>query len=189
LTKSAQHRSYLTPKEVAAELMVTPETVRLWEQKGLLPAELTLGGHRRFKREDIDAFSRRRSGRAPGSPVRILIVDDEAQITAMLVELFDVDELPIVSACANSGFDAGQKIMSFDPDVVLLDLMMPGVNGIEVCKQIMADKKRNIRVIGITGYHIREKIDGMLSAGAIACLAKPLNLDELLSLIHENARI
>ena len=183
MAKTAQERPYMTPKEVAAELMVTPETVRLWVQKGLLQADLTAGGHRRFKREEIDAFTRRRHGRAANAPIRVLIVDDEQQMVDMLVAVFESAATPMTTESASSGFEAGRKVASFRPDVVLLNIMMPGINGFEVCEQIAREKGRSVRVIGMTGFHSTENAERMRAAGAIACLPKPLNFEQLEQLI------
>ena len=189
MAKTAQDRPYMTPKEVAAELMVTPETVRLWVQKGLLQADLTAGGHRRFKREEIDAFTRRRHGRAANAPIRILIVDDEQQMIDMLIDMFESAATPMITESASSGFEAGRKVASFGPDVVLLDIMMPGINGFEVCEQIVREKGRSVRVIGMTGFHSTENAERMHAAGAIACLPKPLNFEQLEQLISAQVSV
>ncbi|MEM7407071.1 MAG: response regulator [Pseudomonadota bacterium] len=187
MAKAARSRPYMTPKEVAAELMVTPETVRLWVQKGLLKAELTAGGHRRFKPEDVTAFARSRRSRNPDDPLRLLIVDDERQIVEMLYDLFETSDFPVVCDSATSGFEAGRKVVSFSPDVMLLDLMMPGIDGFEVCAQVHADRSRHVHVIAMTGFYSPDNVERVLAAGAAACLPKPLDLGHLEHYLRELA--
>ena len=172
-------RIYLTPLEVAELLMVSTASVRLWATKGLLPAQTTAGGHRRFLTRDIEAFAKERGisidARSSGD-LKLLIVDDDAQLAAYLRELLDgrpgIEALEV----AVDGFDAGQKIQTFQPNVVLLDLMMPGMDGYEVCARLKGDEgTQDIRVIVMTGYCSQENIERMLSAGAEVCLSKPLD--------------
>ncbi|MDO9225075.1 MAG: response regulator [Pseudomonadota bacterium] len=180
----ASEKPYLTPNEAAALLMVAPATLRVWADKGLLKAHTTAGGHRRFLREDLDSFQRARGhdhGHS-GAALRILIVDDEASLTRYLSAfLKDIAG----TASASDGFSAGQLVHTFRPDVVLLDLMMGGLDGFQVCRQIKSDPTtRHIRVIAITGYPSTENIERILAAGAEICLPKPLDEEKLLALLE-----
>lgn len=65
--KQTEEREYLTPGEVARLLHVSPKTISRWASEGLLPCLVTLGGHRRFRRADIDAAVHRMS--APAAPI------------------------------------------------------------------------------------------------------------------------
>ena len=170
-------KGYLTPREVADLLMVSPITVRQWAQKGWLEAQTTPGGHRRFLHRHVEVFARHRGltlNHGDDGSTRILIVDDDDQFSRFLVAAFS--ELPedITTEIAHSGFDAGQKIHTFSPHIVLLDLMMPGLDGFAVCRQIKENPStRGIDVIAITGFHTPENADRIVSAGARACLGKP----------------
>ena len=177
-------KTYLTPSETAKILMVSPITVRAWAQKGLLPSETTLGGHRRFLRENVEQFAKQGKTPPPRNELRVLVVDDDKQVTGLLVEwLTGLDEPFIVSAAAD-GFETGSKVYSFEPDIVLLDLMMPKLDGFAVCRQIKADPDiRDIRVIGMTGYPSPENQKHILEAGAEACISKPLDFQLLLKLL------
>lgn len=173
----------LTPREVAALLGVSPVTVRQWAQKGLLPAETTAGGHRRFRYGAVSAFARE-SGFTladQGAETRLLIVDDDSQLGHMLEEMVSEATDDWECLVARDGFDAGSKVQSFQPDVVLLDIMMPGMDGFDVCRRIKQEAEtRHIRVIGMTGYYSDEVRDRLISLGAEACLPKPLAQAELL---------
>ncbi|TRX02639.1 response regulator [Candidatus Methylobacter oryzae] len=179
-----QNKSYLSPREAAKLLMVSPITVRAWAQKGLLPSETTLGGHRRFLRESVEQFAKQSKAIPERSDLRVLIVDDDKQVAGFLVEwLSGLDEPFIVSSAAD-GFEAGSKVYTFEPDIILLDLMMPKLDGFAVCQQIKADPDtRDIRVIAMTGYPSLENEQRILEAGAEICISKPLDTKFLLGLL------
>lgn len=180
-------RQYLTPNEVAEMLMVSPVTVRQWASKGELPALTTPGGHRRFVRQDIEDFARQRGLAlfpAAREEMRILIVDDDQQFSGYLKELLGMSAQAVSIELANDGFEAGQKVEIFQPNIVLLDLMMPGLNGYETCHKIKADPRtKTIRIIAMTGYPTDENIQHIMDEGAEVCLAKPLETDKLFKLL------
>jgi excisionase family DNA binding protein len=136
MTEDYKKKPYLTPNEVAQWMMVSPITVRSWAQRGLLQAEVTPGGHRRFRLEEVERFARQWNPAGNKGPQRILIVDDNKAFAGFLMELLGEGEQPMVVEAAYDGFDAGRKVHTFSPDIVLLDLMMPGIKGTEVCRQI-----------------------------------------------------
>ncbi|MEI7535635.1 MAG: response regulator [Comamonadaceae bacterium] len=175
---------YLTPNEVAQWMMVSPVTVRSWAQKGLLKAEVTPGGHRRFRHDEVERFARQWNPAGNKGPLRVLIVDDDKAIVGFLTELFDVAEYQIVLETAYDGFEAGRKVHSFSPDIVLLDFMMPGIKGTEVCRQIkQLPGPGNVRVIAMSGYLTAENEAELIAAGAECCLAKPLDTRRLLKVM------
>ena len=184
-------KPYLTPTEAAALLMVAPVTLRAWAAKGLLRAQATAGGHRRFLRRDLERFARdcglRLSDRIPDSgDQRILVVDDDRLFADFLVEF--LGNRGVTAVACYDGFAAGRRVESFGPDIVLLDLMMPGMDGIEVCRDLKADRAtRHIRVLAMTGYPSDANQSAILGAGAEVCLGKPLDHTQLLSLIGSPA--
>lgn len=181
-------KDYYTPNEVAQLFMVSPVTVRQWAQKGLLNAALTAGGHRRFLHQELIRFAMERgltlNWPGPGQ-AKILIVEDDDQVAGFLYEF--LQGRPGVEAVdiAESGFEAGRKVQSFNPSLVLLDLMMPGMDGFAVCHNLKADPAtRGIRVLAMTGYPSAENIERIMDAGAEVCLAKPIDTARLLELLH-----
>lgn len=174
-------KEFLTPNEVATLLMVSPITVRQWAQKGLLAAQTTAGGHRRFSLDAVASFARERGIDLPGITERLLIVDDNQQFNNFLADLFttEVPGLPIHQAF--DGFEAGRAVAQHRPSVMLLDVMMPGIDGLEVCKSLKSDSEtKNIRVIAMTGHHSPELERKMLSAGADVLLKKPFSAEQVL---------
>ena len=185
--KRGGREDILAPQEVADLLLVSPVTVRQWANKGDLKALVTPGGHRRFTRRDVESFARQRglTLHFPDSRVRrILVVDDDPQLSGYLVELFDSLSEAMEVETADNGFDAGRKVLAFRPDLVLLDLMMPGLDGFEVCRRIREDPStRDVRIIAMTGYPSPGNIERIVSAGAEACLPKPIDTRALLKAI------
>lgn len=179
------NKPYLTPSEVAKLLMISPITVRAWAQKGLLPSNVTPGGHRRFLRESVEQFAKQYKTAPPRNDLRVLVVDDDKQVAGFLVEwLTGLDE-PFIVDTAVDGFEVGSKVHTFEPDIILLDLMMPKLDGFAVCRQIKADPNtRDIRVIAMTGYPSPENRRCILETGAEICIPKPVDSKLLLELLR-----
>lgn len=182
-----KEKPILTPYEVAALLNVAPVTVRSWAKKGLLSACTTPGGHRRFLREEVERFARVNGLWFPlkESPeLRVLIVDDDRQVAGYLIEFLQGLEHPVAAHAVHDGFAAGYGMHVFKPDVVLLDLMMPGMEGFEVCRRIKQEPSTSeVRVIAMTGFSTPEHRRRILDAGAECCLAKPLDEAMLLKVL------
>lgn len=189
---------YFTTFQVAKCLGVSPPTVVNWVNGGLLVAHRTPGGHRRIKREDIVAFAREHEyPLAPeilggGGPVpeltgahKVLVVDDEPDFSSMVREYlerrggFDVE-------VADSGFAAGLTIARFRPQVILMDLFMPDMDGFEVLRMLQEDPEmRVIPVIACTAYrdpHVEERVRREAFVGY---MEKPLRLDRLVDVITD----
>ena len=178
----------LAPNDVAELLMVSPTTVRFWAQKGALKALTTPGGHRRFEMKEVEAFAVARGMRLrnDNDTLRILFIDDDVAFSNYLVDLFDnIDG--VETELANHSFEAGLKARSFKPHVILMDIMMPELDGFQVCQQIKSDPlMKDIRVIAMTGFASTENVQKILNVGAEACLKKPLDTNELFSLLGLN---
>ena len=188
--ETKQEKAYLGPAEVAELFMVSPATVRLWASKGELRAAATPGGHRRFLRKDVERFARERNlslNRRDAGATRILIVDDNEALTRYLTRQVLAGAPDAEVVCVGDGYSAGRQVEIFKPHVVLLDLMMPGLDGVDVCRQIKADPAHAAtRVVAMTGYPTPENRERIIGAGAEACLVKPLDIDELMA--HLNLR-
>lgn len=185
--KSNKKKTYLTPNEVAELLMVSPTTVRLWASEGKIKSSATPGGHRRFLRTDIISFSYARGltlQLPDDQTTRILIVDDDEEITKYVTRLLDHVDAQVATRVANNGFHAGLLIQSFQPHVVVLDIMMPGMDGIEVCKTIKQNpESKAIRVVAMTGFYSDDNVKNTLAAGAETCLSKPFAKDAFFAAI------
>ncbi|MGL5272574.1 MAG: response regulator [Phocaeicola sp.] len=113
---------------------------------------------------------------------KILIVDD-CQTIMMLLKTKLRDKKFILETASN-GEDALAKVASFNPDIILLDIMMPKMDGYEVVERLRADKQyNNILIVLISGLNSQKNINKGLSLGANYYLAKPFAMDELFTII------
>lgn len=185
--KAKKH--YLTPNEVAEMLMVSPVTVRQWAQKGKLEAMTTPGGHRRFSIDAIEKFaSENQLTLQPKADdrLRLLIVDDDVSLAEFLKEAVTMHHPTLQVEVAHDGFSAGRIMESLSPDIVLLDLMMPQMDGFEVCHMIKQGAHKNVRVIAMSGFCSQENLQRILSEGAECCLRKPFSTTTLLTALGLN---
>jgi DNA-binding response OmpR family regulator len=121
-------------------------------------------------------------------PAKILVVDDTPQNVKLLADILTVKGYRVVTAA--SGTEALAKLQTERPDLVLLDVVMPGMSGYEVCQRIRADAGTGILpVVMVTALDpSSERIKG-LEAGADDFLTKPINLPELLARVRSLLRI
>jgi len=181
---SYRRDDFLTPIEVADRLLVAPVTVRLWASKGLLPSVTTLGGHRRFRTEDVEAFVAQHQGtqkRNGSPPSRVLIIDDDEQFARYLKGIVTTNAPGVFVDVADNGFSAGIMCESMRPDVVTLDLMMPDMDGFEVCTLLRSMFGKNKpRIVALTAFASRDNVKRILDAGADCCLEKSTSAEDLL---------
>jgi excisionase family DNA binding protein len=176
--------------DVAKICCVTPTTVIRWIEDGLIPAFKTVGGHRRVRREDLERVCKERGipfNVPTGTEVgRILVVDDEPVVLDLVSDVVRELSREFEVEVARDAFDAGRLVATFRPQLIFLDLMMPGVDGFEVCARLKKDKAtKDTDVIAITGYYTEANTKRILGAGAAACLRKPLDVSEVRSRVME----
>ncbi len=110
---------------------------------------------------------------------KILIVDDDAEIVDLISEIFSRDGRFEVET-ASSGYDAGILTQRFSPDIILLDYMLPDVNGNIVCQTIKQNPDyQDIKIIIVSGVVKQDEIDHLLKCGAEDFIRKPFNIDQL----------
>ena len=184
----------LSTTRVAKILGVAPASVANWVNQGELKAGRTPGGHRRVSMSDLISFADRRNLPVPPelrpSPSKILIVDDEESLVKLLVEEIRERYPDLTILTAYDGYTAGHLVGAERPDVVLLDLRIPGMDGFEVCRRIKADQKtRDTAVIAMTAYPLPEVEGQVLEAGAECCLPKPLEMEALVEKLESGLRL
>jgi len=180
-------KTYFTASEVARLLLVSTNSVRVWTNKGLLKTELTLGGHRRFPRHEIERLVRERQGQTFPSmrkSLRILIIDDDEVFNEIITKALEHALPEAVVASASDGFSGGMLARSFNPEIILLDLRMPGQDGFQVCRMLKADEAtQSIRIIAISGSASEADKQNITGAGAEDLLVKPFDIPTLLDAI------
>lgn len=174
-------KAVFTTFEAAKLCHVSPLSIINWVNAGRIVAFRTPGGHRRIRREDLARFMRENGIPLPeelrdgSGRSRVLVVDDEAAIRDIFAESLSHRPTPFDVMTAADGFEAGRLVATFRPDVVLLDLRMPGLDGFQVCRTIKSDSESTSTiVIAMTGYHTHETEARIVECGAVRCLAKPI---------------
>ena len=151
-----------------------------WIEQSLLPSYRTPGGHRRIRRDDLLAFLRKHQIPTPAPLVdgtfSILIVDDEQEVAGMFRTFFQRQGEYEVST-ASDGVTALMEVGRLKPDLLILDIMLPGIDGVEVCRRIKANAANKTSIIAMSGIDSNEK--KILQAGADAFMVKPVDLDKL----------
>lgn len=118
----------------------------------------------------------------------VLIIDDEPFIREILIDYLAFEDY--IFSTAVSGIDALARIGDIDPDVILLDVMMPMMDGFEVCQRLKSDKQwSHIPIILVTALDSKEDLIRGLNAGADEFLAKPINSAELRARVRTMLRI
>ena len=174
-------KNIFTTHEVSKLLQVNPRSVINWIEQDLLNSYRTPGGHRRIRRDDLLAFLRKHQIPIPpaltAEKLKVLIVEDEDSIVKILKAFFERQDLYEVSS-ASDGITALIDIGRLHPDLMVLDILIPGVDGLEVCRRIKEDPTNRTAIIAMSGQpEVESKI---LQAGADCFLAKPLDMDRLL---------
>ncbi len=179
-----------TTGQVANYCHVTYWTVIKWIKSGKLKAYKLPGDHNRIRKEDFIEFLRNYELPVPPELIednqkRLLIVDDDTAIVELLKELLgDIENLDIETAF--SGYEAGLRIGTFNPHIIILDLWMPGINGFEVCKHLKYNPETsNIKILAITGYPSEQSMEKISNIGADIFLEKPLDTKHLRDVVEE----
>ena len=120
---------------------------------------------------------------------KVLIVDDDAEIVELLEEVLERDGRFEVKT-ASSGYEAGMATQRFRPELILLDYMLPDVNGNVVCQTIRSNPEfENIKIIIVSGVVKQDEINLLLKSGAEDFIKKPFNIAELLDKIADVLRM
>jgi len=187
---NGKNRKKLTTFQIANMLGVSDQSVSNWIDAGQLPAERTPGGHRRVEPDDLIEFLKQQEMRIPDeldvAPTTILSVDDDTDVAEWIAKTLGENRPDFRVLTAHDGFDAGKIITTERPDLVILDLYMPGLDGFEVCRRIKSDPQtQSIKVVAATAHPSAQAEQAITDAGAEAYLTKPLEGDNLVSLVRD----
>lgn len=178
-------KKYFTTHEVARMCQVSRGSVIRWINEGKISTATTIGGHNRIGLEDVQKLLKELRLPAPaewaplpsGAP-KILIVDDEEKFCLMLIDYLSRNFPEWKVEKAYDGFEAGLKIESWKPDLVVLDLMISGMDGFRVCEMIRnRESSRHIKIVAVSGHSNPGFGEKILSLGADEFLAKPFSLE------------
>jgi excisionase family DNA binding protein len=171
---------WLTLGQAARFLGVAQSTIRKWSDNGRVPAFYTPGGHRRYRRSDLEAFlDRSGPGRKPGSGPLVLLVDDDEKVRELVRVNLEFEGYRVREAgSAEEGLSA---IEEAKPDLVLLDVMMPQTDGWEMLRKIQEQYGAGaIPVVMFSGKVDERALSQASTSGVHAFVGKPFDMQQLI---------
>ncbi|MGC8738727.1 MAG: response regulator [Candidatus Hydrogenedens sp.] len=176
-----------TTFEAARICHVTHHSIKNWIRQGLIKASRTPGGHYRILEKDLDEF-REKYDMFPrdknAKKYRIMVVDDDPDAINLIENMLGKDEYEIIKV--NNATEVGLKAIQLSPDLILLDFLMPEINGFEVCRALRSnDMTRFIPIMAVTCLTKDSDIERIFACGADEYLAKPFKVDQLLEKVKE----
>jgi excisionase family DNA binding protein len=178
-------KDLFTTGEAAEVCRVSQQTIIRCFDSGRLEGFRVPGSKfRRIPRQNLIKFMKENSiplDQIDSGKRKVLVVDDDAEIIELIVEVLSRDGR-FETKTATSGYEAGISTQQFRPDLILLDYMLPDVNGNIVCQTIRKNAEfENIKIVIVSGVVKQDEIDQLLKSGAEDFLKKPFNVDELVS--------
>ena len=177
-------KTVFTTGEAAKICKVSQQTIIRCFDSGQLKGFRVPGSRfRRIPRDQLFAFMRDNgipTDALESGKRKVLVVDDDQELVELIVDLLEKDgrfEIRTV----NNGFAAGVMVKEYHPDLIVLDVMLPDINGKQVCQLVRADPSMDdCKIICISGMVEAEKIEDLKGAGANEFLQKPFEVDTLI---------
>lgn len=173
-------KKFFTTFEVAKLCGVAHTTVIRWVTDKKLKAHETPGGHRRISYEDLLAFMNKFGIPIPDSfetkPVSVIAIDDEPAVLAMIKEAFRQISPKIQLITYTNPVEALMAIGKNPPHLIIMDILMPGMDGIQMCIKLKTSKDTSkVKIIAITGKELSEQEEEFLKQNADFLMKKPLS--------------
>ena len=180
-------KSLFTTGEAAGVCNVSQQTIiRCFDSGRLKGFRIPGSKFRRIPRESLIAFMRENgipTGNFEDGKKKVLIVDDDAEILELIADVLVRDGRFEVKTAA-SGYEAGIMTHQVNPDLIILDYMLPDINGNVVCKTIKSNPDfAATKIIIVSGVVNQTEIEDLLKAGAEDFMKKPFNIAELIEKI------
>lgn len=205
LSQEALPRGMMTTSEVAKRLGVSLRTVQLWVEAGILPAARTPGGHRRIPATAVEALAlstglaERVSSLAPASapapavappaasgPFDVLLVEDNTDLRRLWEITLEALGNEISLRVADTGYTALLQIGQRKPDLLVTDLMLPGMDGFEMIRTLeRSDAFAGLQILAITSLSREHVVERGGLPQAVALLHKPVSPDVLVARVRE----
>ncbi|MHB1156637.1 MAG: response regulator [Phycisphaerales bacterium] len=188
-TADIRTKQVFTTGEAAEVCQVSQQTIiRCFDAQRLKGFRVPGSRFRRIPREELMRFMKDNNiplDRLDGSKRRVLVVDDDEQIVELFVDVLNRDGRFDVKT-ASTGYDAGVVTQQFRPDLMILDYMLPDVNGNVVCNTVRLNPDlKDMKIIIVSGVVNQDEIDDLLKAGADDFVKKPFNIEKLVGRIGE----
>ncbi len=181
----------ISPKEAADMIQVGYSTVQRWIDAGKVPAHKTLGGHRRIMKKDLIHFAESKNMPIYGEPeiketASVLIVDDDYNMLDIISEFIKSSFADTTVLTADNAFKAGILVEKNKPNLIFLDILMPGVSGVEFCQMVKSNAStKDIEIVGITAARNEKLQNEFKEAGASEILLKPIRRKMIESVIDQ----
>ncbi|MDY7010161.1 MAG: response regulator [Planctomycetota bacterium] len=187
-----RNKSVFTTGEVADICRLSQQTIIRCFDSGQLEGFRVPGSKfRRIPRDKLKKFMREHDiplDALESDKIKVLVVDDDPDIVEMFVDALSRDGR-FETRTAGTGFDAGVEANRFRPDIVVLDYLLPDINGNVVCKTIrQSEDLQHIRILIISGVVNKSEVDALLEAGADDFIKKPFNIETVIGRIVELVR-
>lgn len=176
---------------IAGVCQVTRQTVARWIEEGKLPSFSTAGGQWRVWGKDLVGFLKAHNIPVPEELVardreRVLIVDDEANIRQLVSRIILGVRPEAAVFQAADGAEAVKAAADVSPSLVVLDLTLPGLDGLKVCRGLRSrERGHSVKILAISGRNAAEARADALAAGVDGFLAKPFGVEELRAKLAE----
>jgi excisionase family DNA binding protein len=172
-----------TTGEAAKVCNVSQQTIiRCFDNGRITGFKVPGSKFRRIPREELIRFMRENAIPLSrlGERRRVLVVDDDPSVVQLLTAGLERDGRYEVRSAGN-GFDAGLMVESFSPDLIVLDYMLPDIDGAAVCRRLRGrESSKGVRVLCVSATGDPRAVDELMKAGADGFLAKPFHLSVLL---------
>jgi excisionase family DNA binding protein len=180
-------KTVFTTGEAAKICKVSQQTIIRCFDSGQLKGFRVPGSRfRRIPRNELYQFMRDNgipTDALESGKRKILVVDDDAELVELITDVLDKDGRFEVRS-VNNGFDAGMMVKEYHPDLIVLDVMLPDINGKEVCQRVRSDPTMDdVKIICISGMVEQDKIEDLRTSGADDFLQKPFEVDQLVDRI------
>ena len=187
-------KSFFTPREVAGILHISIGTAQLWSENGMLRAWKTPGGHRRVTRESVEKLLRTKSETVPATSLtaidtirrlRVLVVEDDESL--LLLYQTNMSRWPMTPdvTVANNGIDALLMVERMNPDLLVVDLMIPGIDGFMMLQILRANPRyAEMTMAVVSGLDHAEIIRRGGVPDGVVVLPKPVPFAELLDMAN-----
>jgi len=184
---SEREEKAYTTFEAAKICHVTHHSIKNWIKQGLIKASRTPGGHYRILEKDLDSFREQYDmfprDKGP-TKKRVMVVDDDPDALALIERILTDEGFELIKV--SNATEVGLKAAQLSPDLILLDFLMPEINGFEVCKALRDNElTRSTPIMAVTCLTKEKDIERIFACGADEYLAKPFKVDDLLKKVRE----
>ncbi|MDO5552484.1 MAG: response regulator [Planctomycetia bacterium] len=180
-------KTVFTTGEAAKICKVSQQTIIRCFDSGQLKGFRVPGSRfRRIPREQLFHFMRENdipTDALESGKRKVLVVDDDRDLVDLIVDVLEHDGR-FETRSVNNGFDAGMMVKEYRPDLIVLDVMLPDINGKDVCVRVRSDNTlEDVKIVCISGMVEEDRIAELKEAGANVFLPKPFETEKLIEVM------